>query len=100
MMTKNIEVLLTEGLIGFKTKIIDSKNKDNIGICGEIIDETRNMMIIKTKDDQKKIIKEHNTFEVTKNNNKITIDGKHLIGRPEERIKKWLRSKKITRTLE
>lgn len=46
-----------EILIGKKIKISSSPNKELIGITGEIIDETRNLFVIKTRKGIKKIIK-------------------------------------------
>jgi len=43
--------------IGKKIKIEKSANKNLEGIQGEVIDETKNMIIIKTSNGEKKIIK-------------------------------------------
>lgn len=67
-------------LIGKKIKIIESKNKTNKGIKGKVIDETKNTITI----DDKKFIKKNITFEI---DGKI-IEGKDIMFRPEERIKK------------
>ena len=66
--------------IGKKIKIIDAKNPSNIGIEGVVIDETKNMFILKNK---KKIIKQNVTIKI----NDEIIEGKKLTKRPEERIK-------------
>lgn len=47
-------------LIGEKIKIIDSTHKPNIGIEGEVIDETKNTITINGK----KLIKKQNTYEI------------------------------------
>ena len=74
-------------LIGLNIKIIESENKFNKGIKGKIIDETKNMFEIKTKETRKKIIKDQCVFEFIIKGEKIQIDGKSLTKRPEERIK-------------
>ena len=74
-------------LIGLNMKIIESENKFNKGIKGKIIDETKNMFEIKTKETRKKIIKDQCVFEFIIKGEKIQIDGKSLTKRPEERIK-------------
>ena len=75
--------LLKSELIGLTTTVVDSDNKANIGIKGKIIDETKNMIIVKTEKGIKKLIKEQNKMKF----GDIIIDGKELAARPEERIK-------------
>ncbi|MBT6520310.1 ribonuclease P [Candidatus Woesearchaeota archaeon] len=69
----------------------ESKNKNQIGFEGTIIDETKNTITIKTNqsnDDQfkKKLIKNQITIIIKNSNKKIEM--KKLIMRPEDRIKK------------
>lgn len=40
---------IRQELIGAEIKVIGSENRFNIGICGKVIDETKNMLIIRTK---------------------------------------------------
>ncbi|MBW2979991.1 ribonuclease P protein subunit [Candidatus Woesearchaeota archaeon] len=74
--------LLKGELIGLNVKVL-GKN-----IEGRIIDETKNMLMIEQDLKKKKIIKSSNEFEVEFKNQKVKIDGKLLVGRCEERIKK------------
>jgi len=53
-------------------------------ILGYIIDETRNMLIIQTQKEIKKMPKKNHTFTI----NGINLDGNSLIGRVEERSRK------------
>jgi len=69
-----------EELIGSEAEVISSKNPTLVGTKGKIIDETRNTITIKNK----KILKSHVTLKI-KNQ---TIEGKNLVGRPEDRLKK------------
>jgi len=75
-------------LIGLDIKIVSSKNQDLLGLKGKIIDETKNMLIIQSNNQIKKIIKDQVTLELKMNNKLMQIDGKLLTGRSEERIKK------------
>ncbi|HIE23396.1 MAG TPA: ribonuclease P protein subunit [Candidatus Korarchaeota archaeon] len=76
-------------LIGLKTKVVFSPDPTQIGIYGEIIDETANLLIIKTKKGIKKIPKEHRIFKFVIDDRKvIEVMGKDILGRPEERVKK------------
>jgi len=84
-MELNKKRLARSELIGLDVKIIKSENRFNKGIKGRIIDETKNMFVIKTKETRKKIIKNQCVFEFEEKN--IKINGKSLSTRPEERIK-------------
>ena len=75
-------------LVGLNIKVIDSKNKDNKGIEGKIIDETKNTITIMHKSKKKLLFKNNIKFETTIENKKIEVDGKVLAKRPEERIKR------------
>jgi len=71
-------------LIGSEAEITKSKNKSLVGIKGKIIDETKNTIKIKTKNQEKMILKNHVTIKIDGNE----IKGEKLLGRPEDRIKK------------
>lgn len=76
-------------LIGCSIQILDAKNKSLIGIQGKIVDETKNTFTIETKDhSRKKLIKNQITMKIKMKNQAIEIEGKGIVGRPEERIKK------------
>jgi len=72
-------------VIGRKIKIMKSRNEENIGIQGTILDETRNTLLVETSKGQKIIVKSGNQFKIDDN----IIDGNALVGKPEERIKQW-----------
>lgn len=79
----NAKKMLRAELIGLNAKIIDSKNKDNIGIKGKITNETKNTLIIEGKT----MLKKNITMEFEVDDKKIMIEGKKLLKSPEERIK-------------
>ena len=83
-----IKDILKYELIGLDAKIVRSGNKSIIGVEGSIIDETKNLIVIEDKGKIKKILKDQATFLITINDKKYEIDGKLLLGRPEERLKK------------
>ena len=80
--------ILRAELIGKTITIIDSTNAKNKGIHGKIIDETKNMITIQTTNGTKKLIKNTITLEMKHQNKTYQINGKLLINKPEERIKK------------
>jgi ribonuclease P protein subunit POP4 len=75
-------------LIGLDVKVVHADDKSLTGKAGVIIDETRNTLIIKGKTGTKKILKKGALFRLQIAGKTVEIEGKTLIGRPEERIKK------------
>jgi len=83
--------LIRHELIGLKVKIKQSKNKSQVGLRGRVIDETYKILKIETNKGEKSIPKDITIFIFTlPNGTKVQVDGKILIGRPEDRIKKKL----------
>jgi len=72
-----------EEIIGKTIKVVESKNKSNVGMEGKIIDETKKTIVVKTKKGQKKLLKSNITIMI----NHKKIKGQQLTKRPEERIK-------------
>ena len=86
----NVKDTVKHELIGLKVKIVDSKNKANIGIAGKIIDETKYTIIIESKGEKKRLFKTNITIDVQVDKKIVRINGKLLLGRPKERVKsKW-----------
>ncbi len=72
-----------EEIIGKTIKVVESKNKSNVGMEGKVIDETKKTILVKTKKGQKKLLKSNITIMI----NHQKIKGQQLMKRPEERIK-------------
>lgn len=90
-MTRNIKNILQHELIGLDCDVVNSKNKDTIGIKGKIVDETMKTLSIETEKGVKKIFKQGTEFKVDLNGKKVIIEGDCLISRPEDRIKKKIK---------
>ena len=75
-------------LIGLDVVVVDAQNKNLIGIKGEIVDETKNALVIETAQGEKMVLKKGTDFQVSVNNQAIIIKGDILVGRPEDRIYK------------
>ena len=75
-------------LIGDQIKILDSKNKNDIGISGTIIFESEDFFHIKVKDEVKKIVKKNIKFEVIKQNTRLEVQGEILSKNIIKRLKK------------
>lgn len=79
-------------LIGLNVKIIESTNKSLIGIHGKVVDETRNTISIESDNIEKQIPKKTTIFHFQLPDNQwLEIDGKILVSRPEDRLKKKFR---------
>ena len=71
-------------LIGHNVTISDSKNNEIIGINGKIIMETKNMIVIDTKNGKRNIPK--NICQLSNNGEVIETDSTKLNKRPHERL--------------
>jgi len=75
--------------IGLKTKVVKSSNPNTMGITGRVVNETRNTFTILQDIEEKVIAKDHTVFNfVIPNGTIVEINGKVIMGRPEDRIKK------------
>lgn len=77
-------------LIGLQVKIGKSSDPTQKGLKGKVIDETYNTLKIETKKRKEKTIPKKNCIFIftLPNRTKVQVDGKLLISRPEDRIKK------------
>ena len=71
-------------LIGKNVTISESKNKEIVGINGKIIMETKNMIVIDTKNGKRSIPK--NICQLSNNGEVIQTDSTKLKKRPHERL--------------
>ena len=70
-------------IIGKFAKVIESSNKNLIGIEGRIVDETKNTIVV----EQPKGFKTLPKTQVLISIDGKTIDGRGLLGKIEERLK-------------
>ena len=83
--------LVHHELIGLECRVADSLNKKIIGLEGKVTDETRNTVTLEAGGKEKSFVKEQCTFSFTlPSGEKVRVDGRVLVGRPEDRIKKRL----------
>jgi len=84
------ENIVRHELIGLKVKIAKCTDPVQKGLNGEVIDESYKTLKIESKDKKEKIIPKSNCIFIftLPNQVKVEVDGKLLIGRPEDRIKK------------
>lgn len=89
---RTAENLVRHELIGLKVRVAGSSNKTNVGLTGKVVDETRNTLVIEKLDGKEvRIAKDSAVFSFEIGSVWVKVDGKLLVGRPEDRIKKKLR---------
>jgi len=88
-MMKITPSIVQHEFIGLETKVVSSSNPHVVGISGRVIDETRNTFTIFHNGKRRFVIKDTTIFDfVMPDGTVVEIDGKVVMGRPENRIKK------------
>jgi len=84
--------IIQHEFIGTEAEVAKSKDPNYIGLSGKIIDETRNTFIMLHEGKRRKIVKEVAVFHFRlPDGTVVEIDGKLLVGRPEDRLKKHIK---------
>jgi ribonuclease P protein subunit POP4 len=84
--------IISGEFIGTEGTISKSRHKAYVGMMGEVIDETKNTFTIMHKGKAKSIVKDQALFNFKFSNGTIVeIEGKLLVGRPEDRLKKSIK---------
>ncbi|MEM7813389.1 MAG: ribonuclease P protein subunit [Candidatus Aenigmatarchaeota archaeon] len=71
-------------LIGLRCRVVAARNAAQVGISGVIRDETMKTLVIGAK----RVEKEGSTFRVWLDGKAVDIEGRTILARPEDRIKK------------
>ena len=83
------ENILRHELVGLSTHIVESRDPHLLCKQGLILGESREMIHLDTKRGKMSAPKGVCVFDITlPNGSVIRVDGKMLIGRPEDRVKK------------
>jgi ribonuclease P protein subunit POP4 len=84
--------IIRHEFIGTEGKIAESPHAGYVGICGEVIDETKNTFTLLHTGKAKSIVKNSAVFNFKFSDGTIVeIDGRLLVGRPEDRLKKTVK---------
>jgi len=75
-------------LIGLDARISGANNKSQNRIKGLIVAETRNTLTINYGKKEKTVAKDEASFIFNLGDTSVEVEGKTLIGRPEDRVKK------------
>ena len=75
--------------IGLETTVVKASNPDLLGLKGRVVDETRNTLAILRDNKRKVVVKDNAVFEfVMPDRTVVEIDGKQIVGRSEDRVRK------------
>ena len=84
--------LVRHELIGLEARVVESSNPSQAGLSGRVVDETRQTLSIETGKGVKSLAKDQCVFSFRlPSGEKVKVDGKLLVSRPEDRVKKKLR---------
>ena len=84
--------ILRHEIIGLRARIVESSNPYQVGIEGVIIDETMRTILFETERGKKRVLKDQVKLLIwLPSGTRIIVEGKELVGRPEDRLKKKLR---------
>ena len=84
--------ILQHEFIGLNAKVVKSSNPNYMGIEGNVVNETHSTLVITHKSKNKTVMKKIAIFHFTLSDGTVVeINGKAIVGRPEDRIKKRLR---------
>jgi ribonuclease P protein subunit POP4 len=84
--------IICHEFIGTQGRIANSQHADYMGISGQVMDETKNTFIIQHEGKMKSIVKSSAVFNFQLADGTIVeIDGKLLVGKPEDRLKKTIK---------
>ena len=81
--------LVRHELTGLDAKVLDSTNPYQIGLSGRVVDETRQTLSLETEKGVKSLAKDQCVFLFyIPGGQKVRVEGRLLVSRPEDRVKK------------
>ena len=87
-MVRNAENIIKHEIIGIHTEVVESSNPINIGISGEIVNETKKTIVIDDKGKLKRVFKNQVSLALSLPKQTVEVNGSLLEGRPWDRLKK------------
>ena len=84
--------VIRDEFIGTECRIAESRHPDYVRVSGQVVNETKNTFTIIQAGKAKNVIKEAAVFRFKfSDGTTVEIDGKLLVGRPEDRLKKSIK---------
>jgi len=79
-------------LIGLEANVVKSTHPGYVGISGKIIDETKNTIVVLDDNRKKRVQKSVVILNIRlPDGSTVEVDGKRIVGRPVDRLKKKVR---------
>jgi len=72
--------------IGLNTEIVKSTNSQVIGLNGRIINETKSMFTINTRNGDRTIPKNTNSWKFSIQNKDVIVEGSKIVKKPFDRL--------------
>ncbi len=99
MQARRARDLARHEMIGLEAEVADSTDKGLKGLRGKIVDETKNTLVILVREGARerrvRVPKSSAVFRIFLSGEEVTMDGKEITYRPEDRIKK-VRSRSVS----
>lgn len=86
----NKNVVLHE-LVGLNAEVINSSDREQIGIKGEVIRETKNLLFLDDNNRTRRVVKKISTFKFSKDGESFVVNGEEINFRSYERTEKALK---------
>jgi len=86
--------ILQHEIIGLQARVAESRNPYQVGLEGKIIDETMKTVVLLTSSGERKRVLKNDVKLLLQlpDRTLVLVDGKELVGRPEDRLKKRVRT--------
>jgi len=81
-----VDNITSHEFIGLHTEITNSSNPQIIGLNGRIVNETKSMFTINTKNGTKSIAKSKNSWKFSIESKDVIVEGSKIVKRPFDRI--------------
>lgn len=76
-------------LIGLRVEVVDTRHPPLRGLAGQVVDETRDTLVVETPGGEKVVPKRGQRFRFTlPDGRSATLDGARIAYRPADRLKK------------
>ncbi|MGV8176283.1 MAG: ribonuclease P protein component 1 [Candidatus Bilamarchaeaceae archaeon] len=77
-------------LVGLEAEVVKSSARQNTGLRGKVVDETKNLVVLETPEGDKRVPKASSVFRffLGKGEGHTDVEGKKMMFRPVERAKK------------
>ncbi|MEM3227495.1 MAG: ribonuclease P protein subunit [Candidatus Micrarchaeaceae archaeon] len=87
----NNKTIVIHELSGLEARVLVSSDKNQRGLRGKVLKETKNTLVLSTKMGEKRIVKKTSTFRFFYGRKSFIVDGNEINFRPYERTEKAIK---------